>query len=419
MGNKNYSSTNSWRYNAGTDVGENGTGITKQILVTTFFNRSGVNNPSRVAQIRSIQNASTPLVVSFTKLKLSPPSCEVNYTIKEAPSWVGRQTKDVANGLLNTFDTQPVAGHYLPYDVSAEQRAVSALYRAIRNAHHQFQGGVFVGEFRKTALMIAQTATRLKKGVVDYLIKGKSLRRGRRPTPDKPLHNLYLENVFGWQPLIVDVKDGAKALGRLLYENDAVRFRAMGVGKNQIFQIPGNIDGPGARFLTNNIRTSESMSIYYGSFKGLVPASSAIETSLDRVVSMSGFDLASFIPTVWELLPYSFLVDYFINVGECLEAMNTDTSSIAWVTNVKKQTSLDELNIAYGMHPSAHITYGDGGNGGRNWYANFNGRSGYCGRQYTTITRSPLTAVPLMMPRFKLTGVSGKQFLNIGVLLTR
>jgi len=267
-----------------------------------------VNNPNRVAQIERIQNASTPLTVSFSKLKLTPPYSVVYYTVKEAPSWIGYRTRDEVNGYLNWMDIQPFGSHFAAFDDVAEQRAISQLYRAIRNAHHQFQGGVFVGEFRKTAAMIAQTAVRLRKGIVDYLIKGKSLRRGRRPSPDKPLHNLYLENVFGWQPLIMDVKDGAKALGRLVHENPPVRFRALGVGEKQISQAPGSVDW----MRTNEIRKSVSMSIYYGSFRGLVPNEGKIISTLDRVVSMSGFDLASFVPTVWELIPYSFLIDYFI-----------------------------------------------------------------------------------------------------------
>jgi hypothetical protein len=50
---------------------------------------------------------------------------------------------------------------------------------------------------------------------------------------------------------------------------------------------------------------------------------------------LAGFDPLQIIPTAWELLPWSFLIDYFSNIGDVLETAVVSRSNIAW-TNVSE-----------------------------------------------------------------------------------
>jgi hypothetical protein len=43
-----------------------------------------------------------------------------------------------------------------------------------------------------------------------------------------------------------------------------------------------------------------------------------------------GFSWESFVPTVWELVPYSFILDYFTNIGDVLSAGLLVQSHLAW-----------------------------------------------------------------------------------------
>jgi len=413
MATKSWNSYHTYSYSAIVNQYKNGNPVR---LFRTFrkdFTRTGVSNPHWKTQTYNGLNASTPMTVTIRDHSLAKPKSTVYYTVTEPPKWIPYRTYDESDGLLNWIDGNQVPGPFGPFNVVAENRARSQLYRQIRNAHHQFQGGVFVGEFRKTAGMIAGTAIKFRKGVIDYLIKGKRL-RGNPKTPQKLLTDTYLENVFGWQPLINDVRDGAKALGRLIHENvEPIRFRSFGVAEGGT-SSPPSVLAEGYQ-LFSTFTTLKSKVIYYGAFKGTVPNAARIEASLGGIVAMSGFDLNSFIPTIWELLPYSFLVDYFINVGECLEAMNTDTSNVKWITRVQRLESSIRDTFSYiGPSEIQRASF----NAGEKSNPSFTGSGGSYVRNYIEINRAA-SEVPTMEPRFLLTGISGKQLLNTAALLTR
>jgi hypothetical protein len=54
-----------------------------------------------------------------------------------------------------------------------------------------------------------------------------------------------------------------------------------------------------------------------------------------------GFSPDQWIPTLWELVPYSFVLDYFANIGDILYAANFPRSLIPWImkTTVVESTS--------------------------------------------------------------------------------
>ena len=47
-------------------------------------------------------------------------------------------------------------------------------------------------------------------------------------------------------------------------------------------------------------------------------------------LSHFGFTPSEFIPTAWELLPWSFLIDYFVNIGDVIQANIVSLSDLAW-----------------------------------------------------------------------------------------
>lgn len=149
----------------------------------------------------------------------------------------------------------------------------------------------FIAELGKTQRMLLGISKRLYD-----LTKGKSW---------KKVADLWLEGRYGWRTLIYDLQD----LQEVIEEFDRTRSRyseRAGVSSSEITEASSNAYGDG--FCTWN--------------RDIV-----IETR----ISKRGAVTADIIPprfgtnpitTTWELIPFSFVVDWLLTVGKSLEAMS-------------------------------------------------------------------------------------------------
>lgn len=53
-------------------------------------------------------------------------------------------------------------------------------------------------------------------------------------------------------------------------------------------------------------------------------------TAISDLNNHLGLRVESFIPAIWELIPYSWLIDYFVNIGDCLEDRFTASPSVRY-----------------------------------------------------------------------------------------
>jgi len=314
-------------------------------------------------------------------------------------------------------DINPIAGHFSlltgPFFERARSQAIQQLYRQIWRAHHQIQGGVVLGELGKTAGMLRGTASNLRGGILSYLSKAVGIRNGRGSSKAKrkALSNTYLEATFGWQPLISDCKDLAKTLGRLIHESDRVRFRAFGSEEGQHSKAVGESTFGTLYVNQTTFEIAKVEVIYRGFLRG--PRYEAGSPPLERIISMSGFDLRSFIPTVWELIPYSFLVDYFTNIGDVLQALCTDTSGVHGLWKTEIWESKREVTLAPNRKKTEDVLISVNGTNVSDFQ-----HSGGVGKYVTTLRNVSrnTSGMPLMLPQFTGLDLKWRQFVNIGAL---
>jgi hypothetical protein len=251
--------------------------------------------------------------------------------------WSDRMTGDHL-----TMQSGVPSGDPATLDTSkANAEALGRLNQAIRGKRTTFEGGVFLGELGQTIQMIRRPAQGLRKLTDEFLIIARAIRR-------KPIRNLlgqinyskivehlsdaWLEHSFGWQPLLHDVRDGCKALdayntGRPLSVQRVSGKHEVKGSPVETVQIKSQV---ACTWEVVDTLTSHSQVIYRGAMRVNARDPKTMDPAL------LGFDLRSFGPTVWELIPYSFLIDYFSNVGDIVTGWSNLGTELAWCNCTKR-----------------------------------------------------------------------------------
>lgn len=268
------------------------------------------------------------------------------------------QASTVCNTKTGATSQTTLSGVYVPLnrthsglnttDASINDAKMSFIHD-VKRGYNSISGMTFLSELRQTLDMIRNPARGLRVGLDTWLERVQKLVRGYRCQPptsrrckDKlnaDIASLWLEYAFGWSPLISDTKAGAEALARLI--NGEIRHTTVrGSGNDEQsmvstgFSTPTGLPSPWRVVWTTNT-TERSRVFYYGSVHA-----KANGPTLENAMHLFGFSLEEFVPTIWSLLPWSFLVDYFVNIGDVLEASFFDTSSIAWASRSEVNESI-------------------------------------------------------------------------------
>jgi hypothetical protein len=195
--------------------------------------------------------------------------------------------------------------------------------------------------------MLKHPAKALEDSAKQYLqaVKNANRENRRRNFNKKPKNyirelsniasGLWLEYAFGWVPLLHDIQDARDAYNSLL---DKDRIAHVSSGGKDARGSPGpiTVTSPGYGLSMKVLWTNHRVDIHKVRYRGAVKAQ-AVTTASDRLARF-GFTPSEFLPTAWELLPWSFLADYFANIGDLINASMTDTSNVAWVnvTDIKE-----------------------------------------------------------------------------------
>lgn len=268
----------------------------------------------------------------------------------------GGYYKNRAVGALGIYPEIPLS----PEDISsseANSQALGKFNKRIFDVTHSFQGGVVLGELGQTLRMLRNPAQGLRRGVDEFLDLARSIRRRKFNVPpathlkrlSEHLADAWLEAQFGWKPLMSDIRSANNALAKWDQPHglQTVRISARAEVKSnhdEYFTQPG---WPGfwLTWLLKRVRFDHCMVIYRGAVR--VEAKSPAQMRQELL----GFDLASFAPTVWELIPYSFLIDYFSNVGDIITGLANLGTRVAWCNKTVilskhvRTTSLDDPSI--------------------------------------------------------------------------
>jgi len=223
---------------------------------------------------------------------------------------------------------------------SADNLALKRYYSAINSVSTKLSGLVFTGELRESLRMIRSPARALRYGVSDYLrhLKrvGPTIAKRKRKSF---VRDTWLEYSFGWRPLISDLDSAIDAF----YSSKVTKpifemVKGSGRDKRVKSFLTNQQASNGGLIWAYDVEDTEEVFVQYR----------GVYRSTGNGVSNShhyGFKPAEFLPTLWELIPYSFLVDYFTNVGDIISSWSYRWQASDWTARlIRRQGQKTTMN---------------------------------------------------------------------------
>lgn len=370
--------------------------------------RDGGYYPDWKSRLSSHQNAVTP------------------YTGEERFWWPGTQNeyyRDVAEHLPlqpRYYFTETTAGNLFPHfgfhsftlsNQKARNIALSKFYLHAYNEQRKFKSLIVAGELGKTLKTIFHPMRSLRLSLNDYLQR---LRRGRYPKSREKLRRVladsWLEYAYGILPLTSDIASGYEAL---LNVDRHFYIRVQGKGSDELLrassvsrELAANSNYGWALVSTRIVEKVDFK--FYGEVRALNDAYIGGRSQL------FGYDFRSFVPSLYELIPYSFLVDYFSNLGEIITAVSFCNSDLAWVASGE----LDTIREDWGGYPDQAFVKQIVGQYRLDWYMSLSPING--SKLQRRFYRTPINLSELGLPTisFELPGF-GLKWLNMLALGTQ
>lgn len=289
-----------------------------------FSSSSGFTNLSGSVQFFSEQagyKTSKPSKLVPLAYTLRLGGCNKPRAVKPSPSasWSPRSMK----GGDNSHPEGRCINDYYGIRARAQNRARSNLIDAL-HSEESAQLGAAAAEWNSSFQMIADRAQtlinsyrRLRKGDVRGAAKALKLPQREAKTASKSLKrgadtgSVWLEWWFGWSPLIDDIHSAVKVLEQQFPYN-----RVMGSGR-------------GHHIASNEVLRSTST--FHETFSGRIDARVGIHAKVrlanPNLAKASQLGLINPATVAWEVIPFSFLVDWFVPVSDFLESFS---DTVGW-----------------------------------------------------------------------------------------
>lgn len=284
------------------------------------------------------------------------------------PATFSQSTTGLVYNPSNVTNTEVYTG--LPYTVhlpqviptsgpKADSIALSKLYRKIKSEQEQLNSLASLAEIADVIRQFGSPAAALVDLTNKRLNRLELERRGLKGTVvfkraqwHRIVASTWLEYSFGLAPLIADTENVAKALARFNFEDQLVKKKKTSArGEDEARQVTtqtnASIGSGNIRYRVSTEDTSTSRCQY---IVGLSATRTADFGSNERLLELLGLNSANLIPAAWEAVPWSWLIDYFSNVGNILEACATSTASVTWMCkttsskHVRKKTGTIDDN---------------------------------------------------------------------------
>lgn len=383
---------------------------------TLLGSRSGENVPDWRRKIRDGTNAASAYSSNrLSYLERTPGEA----FLTAVPTLPAGPIKEEFSGYVS------IPGAILPHlastSSSAEAIALSQLYRKIEREQQAINSPAVIAEFGDVLRQFGRPfrgIVELTNNRINALARAKRGLRGNPTTREsaysKIVADTYLEYAFGIAPLISDTATVAEAYARFENEWDLpflAKSRVKGRGTTTTTDTSSGLGVISGSMFAYSLNTRTQTEVKAEVTVGLNNSVVAPFGSNERLMQILGFDPKNFVAAAWEVVPWSFLVDYFLNVGDILQAGFTNTSSVTWIS--KSVTYRSTHHVYSAIDPVASLARIKAFGYPTGW------ASGTCGETVTlrtTLTRSVPASLSLPALTFSIPSENLK-WVNMAALL--
>lgn len=172
----------------------------------------------------------------------------------------------------------------------------------------------------KTVQMVARSASTVIRAWRNvragrYMQAARQLGLNRRTFRNKDLASIWLELQYGWLPLLNDIFNGVQEVNRLLSDKTAapVHFtviRRASTGLS-LFQNPIEWSGFGGAIQMTNSKALAEVEVKY-----------RLRIRDANLAYLSGLGITNPLYIIWIAVPFSFVVDWLVPIGDWLDGMS-------------------------------------------------------------------------------------------------
>jgi hypothetical protein len=308
---------------------------------------TGFRNPNWKEQVRNNVSATTPFLgqelrvlgdagfTAGTDIMTRPIS-------NNTPPYQWRRTTSIVSGTLDHdlgWGSNPAAP---PSNADALSRARNRSLTKFINACHDVRSAAAAGEdlfeIGKTLKLLRSPMKSLREGIVkthDLMRKQKSRYRHRPSDSLRAITDTWLEYNFGVTPTVNTVASIIADAGRVRQDIYPVSASATEeYDPSSGHYTPGLLP---TSMIYTLIRTQKGSITY--KWKGAYRSGANAD---GKISTLNKLRLApqDWVPTLYNVMPWSWMIDYFTNIGDIVDGICWRRSQLAWsqYTIITKQT---------------------------------------------------------------------------------
>lgn len=297
----------------------------------SYRNQNGLDMPNWRSVIRNQGNASNPY--ACVSLSTTYESDFASNVYK--PSIIGSCSAplDFYAGVISGTDVVSYRIDFSSFSSATTQSlALASFVRKARKRMTKIDTGVTLGELGETLRFLRSPLRSIVHHSSEYVNSArKVLNHPRRKLTKRDFAAMageqYLNYQYAIKPLVADITSGVNAYNKLLELPTSHYEMIRGSSKSEVFQRTNNIGNTFglASFSGTSTEKVDVKVMYYG----MLQISTHMGAGYARDVL--GLTADNFFPTLWELVPYSFLVDQVANFDDIISAASFDFRRFAWI----------------------------------------------------------------------------------------